>query len=173
MAKATLKQFGAPEIKIWKTITRGTPALSSKEGLIAALKAAGREVGGHAKEIMSKSAFTVSTEEMKVDLVCITPREAGFSKEPTFSEFIERVLSFGGLDRCAPEDGALIHLEYKDQPRGEWIQIAMETIPDSDGYGDVFSVVSNDDGKSWLSTDYYKPKSRLDLDCSWVFACRN
>jgi len=47
-------------------------------------------------------------------------------------------------------------LQYKDQPKGEWLIIAMEPIADSDGRLRVWSV-ERDDGERWLGAHYGDP----------------
>lgn len=44
---------------------------------------------------------------------------------------------------------------------------------DSDDDLNVFNVERNDDGKTWLNTNYDKPGNRWNLDNQWVFVLRN
>ena len=73
-----------------------------------------------------------------------------------------------GLELCPAEVGPQLRLQYKDQPNGEWILIAMEPITDSDGDLLVFRVkclVS----ELWLNSYDGNPDAFWNPDSQWVF----
>ena len=59
-------------------------------------------------------------------------------------------------------------MQYQDQPKGEWLLIAMEPISDSGGDLRVFYVVHDDDAL-WLSANYGLPDDRWLADDRWLF----
>ena len=64
-----------------------------------------------------------------------------------------RAMSISEVILCPNEVGPQLRLQYADQPKGEWLRIAMEAITASDGYRRLFSV-GHDGGDLWLYGDY-------------------
>jgi len=156
------------EFPVWKTIRIGE--YKGAKGYLAALKAAGRLVSNPAKDIMGKKAFTTASAAEDVHLVKVTPRDLMFAESPRFDRFIARGLELG-LEKCQTEDGPALRLTYADQPRGEWVRVAMDITTDSGGGPRVFSV-ERDEGGLWLYASWCRPDRGLDLDNPWVFRSR-
>lgn len=113
------------------------------------------KIGDWGNDILGKPAFTVSSEEVEVELVVVSVAELGFKDGATRKKIYQRAQEFG-LDLCPNEVGPQLRLQYKDQPKGEWLLIAMEPIADSDGYLKVFRV-AHDDDELWLHGIYGYP----------------
>ena len=140
--------------KVWKRITRGT-GIKDAEGFRKSIKDSGMRVGDWANDILGKTAFSVATEEKDVDLVVVSVEELGF-KDGARLKDIYAAAKKRGLELCPNEVGPQLRLQYKDQPKGEWLIIGMEPITDSGGGRSLFRV-ARDSGALWLYTYYGHP----------------
>ena len=139
---------------IWKTIKLGT-GLKTANDFRKALKQNGCKIGDWGDDILSKPAFTASETETEVNLVVVSVAELGFKEGATRKDIYERAISLG-LELCPNEVGPQLRLQYKDQPNGEWLRIAMEPISVSDGDLSIFHV-GHDDGDLWLDGRHGDP----------------
>ncbi|MBI5557693.1 MAG: hypothetical protein HY885_08655 [Deltaproteobacteria bacterium] len=73
-----------------------------------------------------------------------------------------------GLKLCPPDVGPLIRLEYKDQPPGERLHIAMKPITDSDGEPRIF-VVAHDIAGLSLDAALARSNDKWEPDDLFVF----
>lgn len=154
---------------IWKTIKLGT-GFKTADDFRAVLKQGGFKIGEWANNILGKPVFVVDNEETEVDLVKITVAELGFKDGATRQDICQRAKELG-LELCPPEVGPQLRLQYKDQPLGEWLVIAMEPITVSDGVLLVFSV-EHYDGGLWLFSNDGNPDRFWDGDDRFVFLRR-
>lgn len=152
----------------WKTIRLGT-GLKSVDDFRKAIKDCGMRIGDWANDILGKPEFTVTTEETEVDLVNVTVAELGFKDGTRRDQIYGRAKELG-LELCPPEVGPQLRLQYKDQPKGEWILIGIEPICNSDGSLFVFDIVHNDNG-IWLYSTYVDPGCVWRATSHWVFIC--
>ena len=141
IVKAIEKTF-----KVWKTIKLGTH--KDADALRNALKKDNFKISDWANDIMGKSAFFVTSFEKKIQLVNVSVAELGFKNGATYKDICERAEELG-LGLCPNEVGPQLRLQYQDQPKGEWLRIAMEPITDSDGNLHIFRVAHDGDGL-WL-----------------------
>ena len=132
---------------IWKTIKLGT-GLKTADDFRKALQQSGCKIGTWGSGILGEPAFTASDTETEVDLANVSVAELGFKEGARRKDIYERAISLG-LELCPNEVGPQLRLQYKDQPSGEWLRIAMEPISDSDGYLGIFEVERGDDDL-WL-----------------------
>ncbi len=149
----------------WKTIKLGIH--KSADEYRKAIKANGFKIGDWANDILGKSAFTVSSDEIEVELVRMTVAELGFKSGATRKNIYERALELG-LKLCPNEVGPALRLQYKDQPMNEWLLIAMEPITDSDGGLSVFEAERRSGGL-WLYGTSALPDFFWNADSQWVF----
>ncbi len=156
--------------KTWKKIKLGT-GLKDADDFRKALKKADCNIGDWGNDILGKPAFTVSPEETEVELVVVSVAELGFKEGATCADIYKRAQELG-LDLCPNEVGPQLRLQYKDQPKGEWLLIGMEPITGSDGHLFVFSVGRHDGGRQWLDGDYGKPDFFWYAGYRWVFLRR-
>ena len=134
--------------KIWKTIKLGT-GFKNADDFRKAIKQSGMFIGDWGNDILGKPAFTAATEETEVDLVLVTVADLGFKDGAKRSDIYNRAIELG-LQLCPNEVGPQLRLQYKDQPKGEWMFIGMEPITDSDGHLRVFYVGRYGDGGLYL-----------------------
>ncbi len=167
--KKFLKGLCLPErmsnFPTWKTIKLGIH--KSADEYCKAIKANGFKIGNWANDILGKPAFTVSFDEVEVELVKVTVGELGFKNGATRKEIYERAIELG-LKLCPNEVGPALRLQYADQPLDEWLLVAMEPIADSDGDLSVFEVVRGSDG-SWLRGCRGGPGNFWSAGGQWVF----
>ena len=134
-----------PVFQIWKTIKLGT-SLKTADDFRRALKQAGCKLGNKwGNDVIDQCAFTASETETDADLVVISVAELGFKNGATRTDIYTRAQELG-LSLCPAEVGPQLRLQYTNQPKGEWLLVAMEPIADSVGNLDVFSVEHDDNG---------------------------
>lgn len=153
---------------VWKTIKLGT-GLKTSEDFRRALADGGFTLTDWASDILGTSAFTAATEETEVDLVKVTVAELGFKTNARRDHIYERAKELG-LELCPPEVGPQLRLQYKDQPDGERITIAMEPFLVSSYNPGLFRVV-RDDSEPWLGSSWGNSDAFCSADSRWVF-CR-
>lgn len=164
------ENVAAPELNVWKTIKLGT-GLKTADDFSRALKENGCKIGNWAKDIFNKPEFpefTVAPQETEVDLVVVSVAELGFKEGTTRQNICKRAHELG-LALCLAEVGPQLRLQYQDQPKNEWILVAMDPITDSGGLPGVFCV--GRDGKGlWLrSLDGY-PNCYWGAGYRWCFS---
>lgn len=103
-----------------------------------------------ARGILWKPEFTLSQTEKDIPLCQGTVKELTGKNRATTSELF-RAIRFAG-DLLPAEVAPVLRLQYLDQPRGEWLYVAMEPIKDSDGNFCLFYLVHDMDGL-WLRAD--------------------
>jgi hypothetical protein len=155
--------------KTWKTINLGT-GLQTADDFHKAFKKAGMKIGDWANNILGKPAFTTTTCETEVELVLASVAELGFKDGATRKNIYIRAKEFG-LDLCPAEVGPQLRLQYTDQPKGEWLVIAMEPITDSDGSLNLLNVELGDD-ECWLNANYGFPGGVWNGNNRFVFLRR-
>lgn len=161
VVKANDKSF-----PIWKTIKLGT-GLKTADDFSKALKQSGCKIGDWGNDILGKLAFTASDTEAEVDLVNVSVAELGFKNGATRKDIYDKTEELG-LELCPNEVGPQLRLQYKDQPNGEWLRIAMEPIPDSGGDLFIFRVAHGVDDL-WLHGDNGDPDDFWDGHSRFVF----
>ena len=138
----------------WKTIKLGT-GLKTADDFRQALKQGGYQIGSWANDILGKLAFKAVARETEVELVKGSVKELTGKDLVSLQEIIQRAEE-RGLKKCLAEVGPQLRLQYKDQPYGEWLVVAMEPIAGSVGGLGVFYVGRDDDGR-WLHSGYGSP----------------
>lgn len=149
----------------WKRIKLGTH--KSAEALRQTLIDGGFKIGFLGDEILER--ITVVPESTTVELVLVTVAELGFPEGATRQGIYEKA-SYLGLQPCPAEVGPQLRLQYPDQPRDEWLLMAMEPITDSVGRLNVFRVEHAYDGQR-LNAYYGSPGYFWYGHSRWVF-CR-
>jgi len=167
LQEALRKALYSIEFKVFKTLKLGTDPRTADQ-FRKALKDGGFKISDWADDILGKTSFT--TEETDVELVIMSVRELGFKSGASRKDIYERAQALD-LELCPAEVGPRLRLQYKDQPNGEWLLIAMEPITDSGGDLDVFDV-GRDGRDLWLLGHDGHPDDVWDAVDRWVF-CRH
>ena len=154
----------------WKTIRLGTNGLKTADDFRKFLKDNGFSIGDYANDILGKPTFTAAAEEIELDLVVASVAELGFKNGATREQIYARAKELG-LDLCPAEVGPQLRLQYKDQPNGEWLIVAMEPIAGSVGGLELFGV-ERYDSDLWLDGCYGGPDYVWDSDDRFVFSRR-
>ena len=154
-------------LPIFKTIDLGT--YRTDTDLYNALARERNRVGTYANQMMNGSGFKVSRRKTQVDLVVLTTAELTGKKEGGTTAEVLAGAKRLHLQKCSPEVGPQLRLQYKDQPMNEWLLIGMDPIKGSDGRLEVFFVGRSDDGL-WLSSSYGSPGGFWGGGSRWVFA---
>ena len=156
----------AVEFPTWKTLKLGThkDAAALRQSLVDE----GFKIGSWAEDVFGK--VTVSSEEKEVDLVVLSVAELGFKKGARYDQICAKAQELG-LELCPDEVGPQLRKQYKDQPRREWIVVAMKALTVSGGYLSVFGVGHDVDGL-WLDGYSGRPGSHWHADLRFVFVRR-
>ncbi len=142
--------------KTWKTIKLGTGLKTASDFRKEVMKA-GMKISDWANDILGKPAFTATESVTEVELVVASVAELGFKDGATRKDIYARAKELG-LDLCPPEVGPQLRLQYTDQPKDEWLVIAMDPITGSDGFLNLF-FVEHDDGSRFLRAGRGRPGS--------------
>jgi len=153
-----------PHFEIWKTVKLGLHK-SSKEYHIA-LKTDKCEICTNAWAMME--GIPISQEVVEVDLVRVTGHQAGFISRTRRDVIYDHFLGLG-LQKCQAEVGPALLEEYKDQPVGEVIIVAMD--PTTTGFGalGLLDVHCFWNGRG-LGSQWGYPDGEFNPDTKWVFA---
>lgn len=137
---------------IWKSISVGT---IPRDQLGTKITELGMKVNKLAADMMKQKAFVVATAEVQVNFAKLSVADLGFKDGARYAAICARAIK-RGYELCQPEDGPQLRIQYPDQPKGEWLRMAMEPIRDSDGDLSIFNVEHADDGL-YLYSYYGKP----------------
>ena len=157
------------DLKTFKTINLGT-GLKTADDFRKSLRDSGNKVSSEANGILGNPAFTVAVKKIRIDLVIKSVGEIGFKGGATRKQIYGRANELG-LDLCPAEVGPQLRLQYKDQPEGERLIVAMNPIADSGGALLLFLVERHASGLLLLSY-YDSPGDLWGAGNRFVFARR-
>jgi hypothetical protein len=115
---------------LWKTISLGT--YTSSTAMFDALDGASVHIGDIADEVLHRPAFTLSKMKTHVQLVVLSASDLGLGSRDSLASLYARARRFG-YELCPPEVAVQLRLQYRDQPVGEFLDIAMEPIATYEG----------------------------------------
>lgn len=153
-----------------RKILRRTIELKTKtpEEYTQELLSQGIKISNWAQDILNKIEPLKQKEE--IDLVSFSVEQLGFQNGVTLKEIYDKAKEFG-LELCPPQVGPELRLDYKDQPEGEYLRIAMEPITDRDDDPRLFNICRYD-SESWLYDSSGRPKVFLRDGLLFVFRFR-
>lgn len=169
LLQSFIEQKSTKTWSTWKTIQLGT-GLQTANDFRKAVKKAGVKIGDWANDTLGKPALMVAESVTEVELVVASVAELGFKDRATCKDIYVRAQGLG-LDLCPPEVGPQLRLQYMDQPKGEWLIIAMEPIVVSASFLGLFNV-GRDDDERWLSASSGDPGSVWNGCSRFVFLRR-
>jgi hypothetical protein len=150
----------------WRKITLG--AYKGVNGYRNALDAAGIKIGDSADEILGRPAFRYAGMKTEVELTLISAATLGVESESALSDVYSRA-KLVGLELCPAEVGPQLRLDYRNQPLGEALNIAMEPVATYDGQLTILSLVNFGSGLALIGgngrPDFTVPRTLL-----YVFA---
>jgi len=148
-----------------KTVKLGTGTM---DALRLAISDEGMQIGKWANDIIDKQSFRIYRNETTLDLVIKSVLELGFNSGANFNQIYQSACRIG-LSKCPPETGPQLRLQYHDQPKNEWLVLAMDYIIDSTGEPRMFLVGHNDRGR-WLIGDFGHAEHIYGKNKLFVFA---
>jgi len=143
-----LEVKGASEFPVWKTVTvgqhRGVDAIRN------ALDKARISIGDSADEVLGRPAFNFSPERRELELVLVSVAQLGFGADgATLADIHARALALG-LALCPEEVAPQLRLQYRNQPVGEFLHIAMQPQRTYHGAPINFSLANSGAGLALL-----------------------
>ena len=106
--------------------------------LLAELQRVGFTVANQTVDVILGSEWTLGEKKI-IKFARTKVSDLGFTQRPTIEQILARVIELGH-NLCEPCDGPAIRLAIKDQPRDDYIWLAMEPIQVANlGFG-VFCV---------------------------------
>ncbi len=111
----------------------------SWETLETVIERTGMELSEYAKAMTSKTAITLASQTTEAKLVVRKVMDLGFTEGAYYNDICARSKELK-LELCPAEVGPQLRLQYKEQPQGEWLVIAMEPIADDEGDLRLFTV---------------------------------
>jgi hypothetical protein len=144
----TVEVKAASELSVWKTVvigrSRGVDAVRN------ALDAARVAVGDSADEILGRPAFAFAGEPRELNLVLVSVAALGFGPNgAALGDIHARALRLG-LELCPEEVGPQLRLQYRNQPVGEFLHIAMKPLRTYHGTPIDFSLGNSGAGLTLL-----------------------
>ena len=153
--------------QIWRTITLG-----SYRGVDAyrdALDIAKIKIGDSAGEILGRPAFPYARTETGVELAVLSATDLGVeADQPSLGEVYQRARQ-AGLELCPAEVGPQLRLDYRNQPLGEALDIAMEPVATYGGEPTILTLANWGTGLLLIGRDG-RPESTVFRKSRFVFA---
>jgi len=167
----------ASETPAWKRITLGTyknvnllredldsldcgavavPQVASiAEAGVSVKKPATRpcNLGETAAEIIGRPAFALSKTRTDVNLVVLTPADLGLAGDSVAVAAVYARAELLGFAVCPAEVGPQLRLQYRNQPLGEALHIAMQPIARYTGELIAFTVINGGAGLLLTGSD--------------------
>jgi hypothetical protein len=136
--------------QMWRKITLGT--YKGVDGYRRELDSAGIKVGDAADEILGRPAFSYGAMKTDVELVLVSAADLGVETESSLAGVYKRARQVG-LELCPAEVGPQLRLDYRNQPLGEALEIAMEPVATYSGDPTILTLVNWGTGLALISRD--------------------
>jgi hypothetical protein len=138
------------EVPIWRTVTIGINkgVNAYREALDAAIK-----IGDSANEILGRPALAYVSMATQVELALLSVAQLGVEAEAAPRSEVYRRATRMGLELCPAEVGLQLRLEYRNQPLGEALDIAMEPVATYSGDPTVLALVNFGSGLTLIGSD--------------------
>ncbi len=155
--------------KVWRTVRVGQGPKTGG-GFRQILKTNGFTVLFWGEPPPREPVFPVCREEKELDLVLVTVEGLGFKREALRCEIYAQARK-SGLEFCPAEVGPQLRLQYRDQVKGEELNLGVEQLSGFDST--LFSIGHNEKGlwiRSVTGDCLWGAGLRIfDLDSHWVF----
>ncbi len=138
-------------LQIWRTITLGI--YKGVDAYRDALDLARIRIGDSADEILGRPAFPYARTKTDVELAVLSGAELGVAEpESSLADVYKRARQVG-LELCPAEVGPQLRLDYRDQPLGETLDIAMEPVTGYSGDPRILTLVNWGTGLALIGRD--------------------
>ena len=161
----------SPSFTTWMNIQLGTGLITGND-FRESLRKVNFTVGVWGYAILSSSHFIGSRKKREVELVQVSIAELGYEYGAARRDIYERAQNLG-LRLCPAEVGPYLRIQYVEQPEGEQILIAMESVFISSRTSGSFAVLGRTeycgpalDGIDNRPEDFWNANSR------WIFLRR-
>jgi hypothetical protein len=155
----------AVEVQI--TITLGT--YTGVDAHRDALDLARVKIGDSADEILGRPAFPYARTRTDVELAVLSAADLGVeSDQSSLAEVYQRARE-AGLELCPAEVGPQLRSDYRNQPLGEALDIAMEPVATYSGDPTILTLVNWGTGLLLIGRDG-RPESMVFRKSRFVFA---
>ncbi len=172
-----------PRLTAWRTFRIGG---MNKKNLLKRVRSGGVEVSSYAEGVMNNRSFTTLDAEEEIDTIVLEVRDFGYEHQPMTSELLDpsRLAEwskqnahrlpegYDAIELLPAEAGPHIRDQYKDQPNGEVLWMAMERIAASGGSPGVFGVERGGGVEQWLRASWSCSGDQWFLDLRLVFRLR-
>jgi hypothetical protein len=153
--------------QIWRTITLGT--YKGVDAYRDALDLARIKIGVSADEILGRPAFPYATTKTDVELAVLSAADLGVvESESSLADVYKRARQVG-LELCPAEVGPQLRLDYRNQPLGEALDIAMEPVATYSGDPTILTLVNWGTGLLLIGRDG-RSESMVNRISRFVFA---
>jgi hypothetical protein len=153
--------------QIWRTITFGT--YKGVDAYRRALDIAKIKIGDSADEILGRPAFPYTRTKTGVELAVLSAADLGVeSDRASLAEVYQRARQ-AGLELCPAEVGPQLRLDYRNQPLGEALDIAMEPVATYGGEPTILTLANWGTGLLLIGRDG-RPESTVFRKSRFVFA---
>ena len=150
--------------QIWRTITLGT--YKGVDAYRDALDSARIKIGVSADETLGRPAFPYAKIKTDVELAVLSAAELGVeSDESSLSDVYDRARQVG-LELCPAEVAPQLRLDYRDQPLGDALNIAMEPVATHSGEPTILALVNWGTGLLLIGSD---GRSEFMVPRTWRF----
>jgi hypothetical protein len=154
-------------LQIWRTITLGT--YKGVDAYRDALDLARIRIGDSADEILGRPAFPYAATKTDVELAVLSAADLGVeSDQSSLAEVYKRARQ-AGLELCPAEVGPQLRLDYRNQPLGETLDIAMQPVATYRGDPTILTLVNWGTGLMLIGRDG-RSESMLFRKSRFVFA---
>jgi hypothetical protein len=153
--------------QIWRTITLG-----SSKGVDAyrdALDMANVKIGDSADEILGRPAFPYTRTKTGVELAVLSAADPGVEPDRASLAEVYRRARQAGLELCPAEVGPQLRLDYRNQPLGEALDIAMEPVATYGGEPMILTLANWGTGLLLIGRDG-RPETMVFRKSRFVFA---
>jgi hypothetical protein len=149
--------------QIWRKITLGT--YKGVDAYRDALDSARIKIGDAADEILGRLAFPYGTRKIDVELAVLSAAELGVESESSLSDVYKRARQVG-LELCPAEVAPQLRLDYRDQPLGDALNVAMEPVATHSGEPTILALVNFGTGLALIGSD---GRSEFMVPRTWRF----
>src|SRR5215467_4146480 len=150
--------------QVWRTITLGT--YRSVDAYRDALDSARIKIGDSADQILGRPAFPYATTKTDVELVLLSAADLGVETESSLADVYklarQLVLSCA---RLRPQ----LRLDYRNQPLGEALDVAIEPVATYSGDLTILTLVNWGTGLALIGRDG-RSESMMSRTSRFVFA---